>query len=172
MPSFRLRGGEYLLKIADIKFNDVVDCDQGICVSLWTQGCPHHCNNCHNPETWNFNGGREVPIENVIQTILDGIKKNNIKRNFSVLGGEPLCPENKKDVLKIIWAVRHDYPNIKIFLWTGYIYEELLAKKDDYITNILNNIDVLIDGPYIDELRDITLPLRGSSNQRIIQLKK
>lgn len=104
--------------------------------------------------------------------ILTAIGANGIVRNFNIMGGEPLIEQNRKDLLRLIWNIRHDYPNIKIFLWTGYIYEELLALDDDYITNILNNIDVLIDGPYIDELRNITLPLRGSSNQRVIQLKK
>lgn len=88
------------------------------------------------------------------------------------MGGEPLLEQNRKELLQLIWNIKHDYPNIKIYLWTGYTYEHLKDLKDVTIDNILNNIDVLIDGPYIDELRDITLPLRGSKNQRIIELKK
>lgn len=87
------------------------------------------------------------------------------------MGGEPLAPENRKEVLNIIWSIRHEFPNIKIYLWTGYIYENLLAEKSPIIENIFANIDTLIDGPYIDKLRDVTLPMRGSSNQRIIKLK-
>lgn len=160
------------MKIAGLKTNDVVDCKNGICVSLWAQGCPHKCFKCHNPETWNYNGGIEIPVDELIKQICTAISAYGVKRDFSILGGEPLCPENRQNILKIIWGIRHEYPNIKIYLWTGYTYEYLKDLKDVAIDNILNNIDVLIDGPYIDELRDITLPLRGSKNQRIIELKK
>lgn len=158
------------MRYAGIIKNDVAG-GENVCVSLFTQGCPFHCDGCHNPQTWDPEGG-ELFTDATMNEILADIKANGIIRNFNIMGGEPLMEQNRKDLLRLIWAVRHDYPNIKIFLWTGYIYEELLAMEDDYITNILNNIDVLIDGPYIDDLRDITLPLRGSSNQRIIQLKK
>lgn len=95
------------------------------------------------------------------------IKKNNVLRNFSILGGEPLCEENIVDVTVIISLIRLMHPNIKIFLWTGYTMEELIKRTNVYTEVILALIDVLIDGPYIEEERDITLPLRGSRNQRI-----
>ena len=139
----------------------------GTCVSFWTQGCPHHCPNCQNPETWDFQGGKEVPTD-IRGQIIKAICANGIIRNFSVLGGEPLCDENLDEVDKIITGVRTAYPQIKIFVWTGYILEELKEKKNDKINHILSQIDVLIDGPFIQAERDITLELRGSRNQRIL----
>ena len=139
----------------------------GTCVSFWTQGCPHHCPGCQNPETWSFNGGQEVPTD-IRGQIIKAICANGIIRNFSVLGGEPLCDENLDEVDKIITAVRTEYPQIKIFVWTGYIIEELKEKHDEKIDSILSQIDVLIDGPFIEAERDITLELRGSKNQRIL----
>lgn len=139
----------------------------GTCVSFWTQGCPHHCPGCQNPETWNFNGGKEVPTD-IRGQIIKAICANNITRNFSVLGGEPLCKENLEEVDKIITSVRTAFPQIKIFVWTGYLLEDLKKKRNDKINHILSQIDVLIDGPYIDTERDITLELRGSRNQRVL----
>lgn len=147
--------------------NDIVD-GEGVCVSFWIQGCPFHCHNCHNPETWDFNGGFEIPMDIRGQLIKD-IAENGIIRNFSVLGGEPLCDENLSVVEDIIKGVRTAYPSIKIYLWTGYTIEQLQAKNDERISNILSNIDILIDGPYIDEQKDITLKLRGSKNQRVLR---
>lgn len=139
----------------------------GTCVSFWTQGCPHHCPSCQNPETWDFQGGKEVPTD-IRGQIIKAICANGITRNFSVLGGEPLCDENLDEVDKIITGVRTAYPQIKIFVWTGYILEELKEKKNDKINHILSQINVLIDGPFIQAERDITLELRGSRNQRIL----
>lgn len=139
----------------------------GTCVSFWTQGCPHHCPSCQNPETWDFQGGKEVPTD-IRGQIIKAICANGITRNFSVLGGEPLCDENLDEVDKIITGVRTAYPQIKIFVWTGYILEELKEKKNDKINHILSQIDVLIDGPFIQAEKDITLELRGSRNQRIL----
>lgn len=139
----------------------------GTCVSFWTQGCPHHCPSCQNPETWDFQGGKEVPTD-IRGQIIKAICANGITRNFSVLGGEPLCDENLDEVDKIITGIRTAYPQIKIFVWTGYILEELKEKKNDKINHILSQIDVLIDGPFIQAERDITLELRGSRNQRVL----
>ena len=154
------------MRIAKIKYNDTVD-GEGICVSLWTQGCSHHCEGCHNPETWDENGGYEISLEDLKKTIIEAIPANGIKRNFSVLGGEPFSPNNISNIAKILEEVRKVYPDIKIFVWTGYKLEQLL-KLYDNMNKILSNIDVLIDGPFILKQRDITLKLRGSSNQRIL----
>lgn len=140
---------------------------QGTCVSFWTQGCPHHCKGCHNPETWSFSGGESLPLD-IKGQIIKAISANGIQRNFSVLGGEPLCPENIEEVDRIIKAVRVAYPHIKIFVWTGYTLKELLERKDNFVNSILNHIDILIDGKYEDSERDITLRFRGSKNQRIL----
>lgn len=155
------------MKYAAIKYNDIVD-GEGICVSLWTQGCPFHCEGCHNPETWDENGGIEVPTD-IKGRIVKAISANSIERNFSVLGGEPLASWNLQFVDEIISAVRVAYPHIKIFLWTGYTLEALKEKNNNHISSILDKIDVLIDGPFILSQRDITLLLRGSSNQRVLK---
>ena len=156
------------MKYAGLMENDFND-GEGICVSLWTQGCPHHCPGCHNPETWDFNGGYDVP-DDIRGEIVKAISANGITRNFSILGGEPLCKENLDFVLNIITAVRVAYPNIKIYIWTGYTFAELIEQNDDRIINILKKANYLIDGKYDETLRDTTLPLRGSSNQEIINL--
>lgn len=159
------------MKLAGLKLNDCID-GEGISVSLWTQGCPHKCKGCHNPETWDFNGGYEDETNNIRGQIVKALSANNTQRNFSILGGEPLCEQNKEDVLTILACVRMAYPHIKIFLWTGYTYEKLIEEDDDTIKNILSKVDVLIDGPFIEKERDISLYLRGSRNQRVINLKQ
>lgn len=156
------------MRYAGLIENDIVDSDDGICVSLWMQGCPHHCKGCHNPETWDFNGGTEIDREKLLENVISSLTQNGIKRNFSVLGGEPLAPENLGDAAYIISKVRENFPDIKIYLWTGYVIEEL-SKKNIFIKQILKNIDVLIDGPFILEKKDLTLKLRGSTNQRIFK---
>ena len=156
------------MRYADIKANDIVD-GEGVCVSFWTQGCPHRCLGCHNPLTWDFNGGIEKNDAQLTKEIIDLISKNGVKRNFSVLGGEPLCPENKTYVATLISQVRLHYPSIKIFLWTGYTLKELQEKNDNDINSILQNIDTLIDGRYSAKDRDITLKFRGSKNQQVLQ---
>lgn len=134
---------------------------------------PHRCNGCHNPDQWSFEGGQEFTSE-TLEEIKQAISANNVQRNFSILGGEPLCEENLFLTTLVVKEVREAYPNIKIYLWTGYNYEVLLQQVEEqpHLKYILNNVDILIDGPYIKELRDITLPLRGSANQRIIDLTK
>lgn len=158
------------MRIAGLKLNDCID-GEGISVSLWTQGCPHRCVGCHNPETWDFEGGYEDGTNEIRGQIVKALTANGIQRNFSILGGEPLCEQNIEDVFTILTSVRIAYPNIKIFLWTGYTYEELIAKNNITINEILSKVDILIDGLFIEEQRDISLFLRGSRNQRVIDLK-
>ena len=148
------------IKIADIMTNDVVN-GQGICTSVWLQGCPHHCPGCHNQEAWDFNGGTEYEQDMITFEVLKAMRKNGIQRNLSILGGEPLCPQNRDFTRILSAAAKYMFPNSTIYCWTGYKLEDL----DKYY---LEFIDVLIDGPYLQEQRDITLPLRGSSNQRIL----
>ena len=145
--------------------NDVVNGD-GVCVSFFVQGCPHHCPGCFNEETWDFRGGQTYGPD-VKWTIIKAISANNITRNFSVLGGEPLAPQNIDMTWEVIDAVRHAYPHITVTLWTGYTYEALMVAPDETLLNILNAIDILIDGPFIEAEKDLTLKLRGSRNQHI-----
>lgn len=165
------------IRYAALKENDVVN-GENICVSFWTQGCPFHCPGCHNPETWNFNGGIEETFQEVLDKILTAIPKNGIQRNFSVLGGEPLCNENVIFTWLVLKEVRKHYPHIKIFLWTGYTKEELIRikkKEKNTITNkemfrlkAIELVDTLVTGRYEQDKRDITLELRGSTNQEIL----
>lgn len=145
--------------------NDVVN-GHGVCVSFFVQGCPHHCPGCFNEETWDFHGG--IPYSPEVKwEIIKAISANNIVRNFSVLGGEPLAPQNIDMTWEVIDAVRHAYPHIEITIWTGYTYEELTLRPSENLLNILNTIDILVDGPFIEEEKDLSLKLRGSRNQRI-----
>ena len=144
--------------------NDVAN-GEGVCVSFFVQGCPHHCPNCFNKETWDFEGGHEYTIETKWE-IVKLISANNIIRNFSVLGGEPLALQNLEMVDEIISAIRVTYPDIEITLWTGYSFLEL-DKKNPHISSILKHTDKIIDGKFIEELKDLSLHLRGSSNQKI-----
>lgn len=153
-------------KYAGLMTNDFVN-GEGVCVSYFAQGCPHRCKGCFNPETWDFDGGKDLP-DDIRGQIIKAICANGITRNFSVLGGEPLCEENVEEIENIIIGVRTAFPNIKIFVWTGYTLEQLTIKNNPHINNILNHIDVLIDGPFIESQKDLTLKLRGSKNQRIL----
>ena len=153
-------------RYAGLITNDFVN-GTGVCVSFWTQGCPHRCSGCHNPETWDFEGGKELPTD-IRGQIIKAICANGIIRNFSILGGEPLCSQNLEEVDNIITSVRTAFPHIKIFIWTGYTLEELQKMENFHIINILSQIDVLNDGLYKEDEKDITLELRGSKNQRIL----
>ena len=156
-----------LVRYAGLDKNDIVN-GKGFCVSFWTQYCPHRCKSCHNPETWSKDGGILIEYNDLLQEIIEAIKSNNIIRNFSILGGEPLCDENVSLVNNLIKDIKQIYPNILIYCWTGYNFEDI---KDKY-KEVLSNIDVLIDGKFIAEQRDVSLYLRGSSNQRVIDCKK
>lgn len=143
----------------------------GISVTFFTQGCPHKCKGCHNPETWSFEGGKEFTPK-VLNEIYEALCANRVERSFSIMGGEPMCEENLFLTCLVLQNVRLRYPDIKVYLWTGYYYEELLKMSDPKVKLILDMVDVLIDGPYEESKRDITLKMRGSSNQNIIELKE
>jgi len=157
------------MRYANLITEDLIN-GEGVCVSLFMQGCHFHCPGCHNPETWDFNGGKEIDIDNLLANIVEAISKNKIIRNFSVLGGEPLAPENIKDTMTIIYAIRLTFPEIKIFLWTGYEANELPKGKTAQI--IYDCVDTMIVGRFKMEERDITLPLRGSRNQEVLTKEK
>lgn len=143
----------------------------GLCVSFFTQGCPHHCPGCHNPETWDFNRGKEF-TNDTLKEILEALTAQNIHRDLCIMGGEPLCQENAFLTRLIIQEVRKHVPGTKIYIWSGYTYEELKANQNPHITDSLRLADILIDGPYIEAERDITLDMRGSRNQRVIDLSE
>ena len=155
------------MRFTKIKPNDVVN-GEGVCVSLWTQGCPHHCKGCFNPETWNFKDGKEFTGEQV-EEILSLLDANGVHRNLSILGGELLCEENIYGVITLLSVIKKLRPNTKVFVWSGYKFEELEMM---YRPVIFKDIDVLIDGKFEEDKADMRLKLRGSSNQRVIDVKE
>lgn len=145
--------------------NDVSN-GEGVCVSFFVQGCPHHCEGCFNPETWDFEGGKPYTIETKWE-IIKAISANGIERSFSVLGGEPLALNNLDMVDEVITAVRTAYPEITIYLWTGFIMSDLVFSNNSKIKSILSKVDYVIDGPFKEELKNLDLKWRGSINQNI-----
>ena len=139
----------------------------GVCVTFFTQGCPHHCPGCHNPETWDYEGGKDFE-GNTIERIEQYLTANGIHRDLCIMGGEPLCPDNQFLTLLICNTIKDKLPDTKIYIWTGYTLEELNKDSNTRISQILEKTDAIIDGPYIAAERDITLPMRGSRNQRIL----
>ena len=156
-------------KYNTIKYNDVANAP-GIAISIYLQGCPHHCKGCFNPETWDFNGGQELTEELLEDLFENKINANGIKRSLCILGGEPLCEANETTTRTL--ALMAKKYNINVYVWTGYVYEDLIHQSQPHVRNVLELADVLIDGPYIEAERDVTLDLRGSRNQRIIDLHK
>lgn len=143
-----------------------VDIGNGLDVGsvLWVSGCSHHCPQCHNPQTWDKNAGEEF-TEEVLDNLLDKLKRPYIKR-LTLSGGDPLFLGNRDEITNVVRKVKKNFPNIKIWCYTGYLWEEV---KD---LPCMDFIDVLVDGEFKIELRDITLPFCGSSNQRIINVKE
>lgn len=147
--------------------NDTVNCIDGITVSLFMSGCPHHCKGCFNEETWNPTFGTEIKVDDLISLLKDKINAYDIKRHFSILGGEPLAPYNIENTLTIVSTIRKEFNDIKIYLWSGYTIEEI--NKMNNSKEILNNINYLIEGRFVESKKDLKLKLRGSSNQRIFK---
>ncbi len=157
-------------KYAGLIKNDVVN-GNGVCVSFFVQGCPIHCEGCHNSYDWDFNKGLDLP-DNYLDQIDDAITANNIVRNFSLLGGEPLCDQNLDLSLEVLSHVRSKFKDIDICIWSGYCYEDLIDRDDPRIDKLFDLADVLVDGPFKSEFRNVSLKMRGSINQRIIDLNK
>ena len=157
-----------MANIAGVYWDDTAAAP-GISLSVYFSGCHFHCPGCHNPEAWDFNYG-EPYDEAFCNKVIRMLHKNGVKRKLSILGGEPFAPENREAVASLISEVLAVYPDTVIYVWTGYTIEELRAEDDDIVNFILDVIDTLIDGRFEIDKRDITLPLRGSANQRIIHL--
>lgn len=153
------------MRFSKIKNNDIVN-GVGITLSVWTQGCPHRCKGCFNKETWTFNEGNEFTNDD-LNYIISNIDSFNVKRNLSVLGGEPLCPQNVEGVINLCREFKKVYPNKLIYLWTGYTIEEFNQKQKQ----ILEYVDFIIDGKFEEAKKNLNLHLRGSSNQRIFDIK-
>ena len=158
------------MQYAGIIPNDIA-AGEGVNVSFFVQGCPIHCPGCHNPQTWDFDGGKEFTPD-VLNHLISLLSANDVQRNLSIMGGEPLCTENLFLTALIVKTVREAYPGIKIYLWTGYTQEQLEKRHEQKLGYILDNIEYLIDGPFVISERDITLAMRGSRNQKIIKMDR
>lgn len=153
---------------SDLRKVDVANCI-GVGVSLFVSGCRNHCKGCFNPETWDFRYGKEF-TDDTITEILEACDKSYIS-TLTLLGGDPMEKESRYDVLRLCKAFRNKFGNSKkLWLYTGYYLEDLLLQEDAY--SIIETLDVLVDSPFEIEKKVIDLKLRGSTNQRIIDIKK
>ena len=135
---------------------------------LFVSGCPHNCPGCHNKIAQDYNYGEEFDQN----AIINRIKENSILKGVTISGGEPLCKENIKDVNDFIEALKKEKPELNIWCYSGYTFEELKNRKDEITDITLNNIDVLVDGRYVEARKNPEIRFRGSDNQRIIDLRK
>ena len=161
------------MNYAQIKWHDVAN-GPGVRVSLFVSGCRNRCKNCFNPETWDFGYGRPFTGE-VENSIADGLAPDYIK-GFTLLGGDPFEPENQKALAPFLERLRLKYPRKSLCAYTGYDYEkDILTGKLGGLNDamrMLNCLDVLVDGRYVESLKDLNLRFRGSSNQRVILVGK
>ena len=160
------------MNYATIKKYDIAN-GPGVRVSLYVSGCRNHCKNCFNPETWDFNFGKPFTKE-VEDEIIKAMEPDYIE-GFTLLGGDPFEPENQVALVPFLERLKKIYPDKSFWCFTGYDYEtELLTGKQgdlDDVIKILNCLDVLVDGRFVENLKDLNLRFRGSSNQRIILVK-
>ena len=156
----------------EIKKFDIAN-GSGVRVSLFVSGCTHHCKNCFNEVTWDFHYGKEFTDE-TIEEIIEALRFDHIQ-GLSLLGGEPMELKNQEGLYPLVKKVKELYPNKDIWCYTGYLYEDLLEGGrvcGPYTKDILNSLDIIVDGRFIEELKDIRLRFKGSSNQRIIDVKQ
>ena len=146
-----------------IKKTDIAN-GLGVRVSLFVSGCRNHCKGCFQPETWDFSYGKPYKLETE-EEIIEALRPSWIQ-GLSILGGEPMESENEQALLPLLKRVRKECPNKDIWIYSGYVYEELRSRE------LLRYVDVLVDGRYEEKLRDPSLAFRGSSNQRILDVRE
>lgn len=143
------------MNYCEIKKFDIQD-GTGVRVSLFVSGCEHRCKGCFNSDTWEYTSGKEFTDETADE-IIESLKPNYIS-GLSLLGGDPLAPKNRPQIHKLVKQVRENFGDKKsIWVWTGYTIEQLNQENDDNISDILSNCDYLIDGPFIESQKDLTL---------------
>ena len=161
------------MNYANIKYRDIAD-GEGVRTTLFVSGCSHHCENCFQPETWSLSYGQEFTTEiaDEVRATLDDFFVDGL----TFLGGEPMEPENQHGLLELAKRAKAQHPEKSIWCYTGDVYEDLVdaasPRHTEETDELLGLIDVLVDGPYIDSLHDITLRFRGSSNQRVIDMNE
>ena len=163
------------MNYATIKWTDIAN-GEGVRISLFVSGCTHRCKNCFNEIAWDFSYGEPFDAA-VIEKILKELKEDYIA-GLSLLGGEPLEPQNQEALYPFIKEVKKRYPEKTIWCYTGFIFDEKTGelketqKNTAYTKELISLFDVLVDGPFVEELKDIRLKFRGSANQRLIDVKK
>ena len=162
------------MNYGNIKNCDIADGD-GVRVSLFVSGCRNHCKGCFQPETWDFNYGKPYTKETE-DRIIELLKPEYID-GLTLLGGDPFENENQEELVHLLERVKKEFGDTKdIWCYTGYVYEDIIAdnfvRNTPYTAKLLNLIDILVDGPFIEEEKDLTLRFRGSRNQRILNLKE
>lgn len=161
-----------------VNYGEIKKCDiangEGVRVALFVSGCRHHCKGCFNSMTWDFNYGKKF-TEETEEEILEALKPNYID-GLSLLGGEPFEPENQEVLVKLLRKVKERYPEKNIWCYSGYLFDEELKKESrarcEYTDEMLSMLDVLVDGRFEEDKKNITLLFRGSENQRLIDVKK
>lgn len=161
------------MNYGEIKKFDIAN-GLGVRVSLFVSGCTHHCKNCFNQMTWDFHYGE--PFDEAAQEkVLEYLKPEHIA-GLTLIGGEPMEPSNQRALLPFVKKVKVQYPNKNIWCYTGYLYDQDLLQDSrarcEVTDELLSYIDILVDGAFVEELKDITLRFRGSSNQRIIEVQE
>ena len=156
------------MNYATIKKNDIAN-GPGIRVSLFVSGCRHRCKNCFNSEAWDFNYGKEF-TDIVIGEIITALKPDYVE-GISLLGGEPFEPENREGLIKLLEKIRSELPGKNVWCYSGFTFDQLLNDNHS-AKKLLSLIDVLVDGKFVEELKDLSLIFRGSSNQNIIDVPK
>ena len=163
----------FFMYYGNIKKNDIAN-GKGVRVTLFVSGCTNHCKNCFQPETWNFDYGKPYTKETEDE-VIDALKPSHIS-GLTLLGGEPFEPENQRELVKLLRRVRDELPEKNIWSFTGFVLDQDLldgGRKHCEVTDeMLSLLDVLVDGPFKEEEKDITLAFRGSRNQRLIDMKK
>lgn len=163
------------MKYATIKWTDIAN-GEGVRISLFVSGCTHRCKNCFNQIAWDFNYGEDFGVD-VQNKIINELSSDYIA-GLSLLGGEPLEPQNQEALLPFIKKIRAIYPKKTIWCYTGFVLDETtgalkeIHKNTPVTKTLISMFDVLVDGAYVEELKDIRLKFRGSSNQRVIDVQK
>ena len=161
------------MNYADIKYCDVANCE-GVRVSLFVSGCTHHCKECFNKEAWDFHYGNPF-TQKEIDRILEYLKPNYIA-GLSLLGGEPMEPVNQEGILPLLRAVKQTYPEKNIWCYTGYLFDkdvlDKMCKESEVTKEIVSYLDIVVDGEFMIDRKNLKINFRGSDNQRIIDVKK
>lgn len=156
-----------MLRIAGIVDESIVD-GEGWRLAIFFQGCEHNCKGCHNPATHDFNGGKEISVEDLASMVAEKLRNNIVLQGITLSGGDPFYQSG--EIVKFIELLRAESRDIDIWAYTGFTYEQLLENKEQL--KLLKYIDVLVDGLFIEELKSMELLYKGSSNQRVIAVKE